>query len=225
MKQLNQTVQSGIIETLEPKLEPNGASDLQKMLQNEESPLTRSLMMQEAARTLLAMTREDPAREGLQKTPERFAKAFEYLLSGYEKTAAEVVGGGVFESEGTGLVLVGDVEFYSLCEHHLLPFWGKVTVAYFPRKKILGLSKIPRIIDLFARRVQVQERLTSQVLACIEEVIDPKAVYVKITARHLCMMMRGVEKQESETTTQALKGYDDLSEAEKVQLQRVLYQP
>lgn len=156
-----------------------------------------------AAKLMLTAANEDPAREGLKRTPHRFAKAFEHLCSGYHKTAADVVGEGVFAAEGSGLVSVCDVEFYSLCEHHMLPFWGKASVAYYPGEKILGLSKIPRIVDLHARRLQVQERVTEAIAADIAALIKPRAIVVQIEAQHLCMMMRGVEKQGSYTTTEA----------------------
>jgi GTP cyclohydrolase I len=128
----------------------------------------------------------------------------------------------VFPSEGQGLVAVEDVEFYSMCEHHLLPFWGKATVAYFPGEKILGLSKIPRLVDVFARRVQVQERITQQLLDAMQSLIVPRAVMVKVQAQHLCMMMRGVEKQQSTTTTQSIYGFDNLHDYEKQQLLRLM---
>jgi GTP cyclohydrolase I len=176
----------------------------------------------EAGRRILEMTGEDREREGLRDTPFRFAKAYQALLDGYNLTPEEAVGKGVFASEGRGLVAVEDVEFYSMCEHHLLPFWGKATVAYFPGEKILGLSKIPRLVDVFARRVQVQERITQQVLDAVQELIAPRAVMVKIQAQHLCMMMRGVEKQQSQTTTQSILGYESLHDYEKQQLLRLM---
>ena len=177
-----------------------------------------SSLRQAAGRTLLEAAGEDLSREGLLRTPERFSKAMAELVSGYGKSAKEVVGEGVFAAEGRGLVAIRDVEFYSLCEHHLLPFWGKASVAYFPGTQILGLSKIPRIVDLFARRFQVQERLTEQVADAVRELIAPRAVVVRIQASHLCMMMRGVEKQSSHTLTEAERGMENLSETEKNRL-------
>ncbi len=173
---------------------------------------------QSAGRLLLEAAGEDLSREGLQRTPERFSKAMAELVSGYGKSVKEVVGEGVFAAEGNGLVAIRDVEFYSLCEHHLLPFWGKASVAYFPGTKILGLSKIPRIVDLFARRFQVQERLTEQVADAVRELIEPRAVVVRIQASHLCMMMRGVEKQSSHTLTETGRGMENLSDIEKNRL-------
>lgn len=167
-----------------------------------------------AAKLLLQAAREDQDREGLQRTPERFAKAFVHLCSGYQKTARDVVGEGVFAAEGKGLVAVREVEFYSLCEHHMLPFWGKASVAYYPNELILGLSKIPRIIDLHARRLQVQERLTESIAADIVDLIGPRAIVVQVEAQHLCMMMRGVEKQGSSTTTETVRNVASVSQEE-----------
>ena len=149
---------------------------------------------------------EDPQRAGLAQTPKRFAAAMRFLTSGYELDVEAVVGGGIFASEGEGLVLVRDVEFYSLCEHHLLPFFGRVHVAYLPGERIIGLSKIPRIVELFARRFQVQERITAQVADALVEVLDPRGVIVVAEAQHMCMAMRGVQKQHSATATRALRG-------------------
>ena len=149
---------------------------------------------------------EDVGREGLLETPKRYAKAMRYLTGGYESDVETVVGHGVFQAEGDGVVLVRDVEFHSLCEHHLLPFFGRVHVAYLPGARIIGLSKIPRIVDLFARRFQVQERLTEQVADALMKVLEPKGVVVVAQAHHMCMAMRGVQKQLSATTTRALRG-------------------
>ena len=160
----------------------------------------------EHARAMLAHLGEDPARPGLVETPARFARAMRFLAGGYEAEPAEVVGNGVFPAEGEGLVVVRDVEFHSLCEHHLLPFFGRVHVAYLPGSRIIGLSKIPRLVDLYARRLQVQERITEQVADALMKLLEPKGVLVVAEARHLCMAMRGVEKQHSETATRALRG-------------------
>ena len=149
---------------------------------------------------------EDPARAGLLQTPKRFAHAMRFLTSGYELDVDAVVGGGIFPSEGEVLVMVRDVEFYSLCEHHLLPFFGRVHVAYLPASRIIGLSKIPRIVELFARRLQVQERITTQVADALVELLEPQGVVVIAEAQHLCMAMRGVQKQHSATATRALRG-------------------
>ena len=160
----------------------------------------------EHARAMLAHIGEDPARPGLAETPDRFARALRFLTSGYEAEPADVVGGGIFPAEGEGLVMVRDVEFHSLCEHHMLPFFGRVHVAYLPGRRIIGLSKIPRLVDLFARRLQVQERITEQVADALVRLLEPKGVVVVAEARHLCMAMRGVEKQHSDTATRALRG-------------------
>ncbi|MBJ7595780.1 MAG: GTP cyclohydrolase I FolE [Candidatus Dormibacteraeota bacterium] len=149
---------------------------------------------------------EDTAREGLLHTPDRVARSLRFLLSGYDLEVADVINGAVFEESYEEMVLVRDIEVYSLCEHHLLPFFGKAHVAYLPRGRIVGLSKLPRIVEMFARRLQVQERLTTQIAAALNEALDPYGVAVVIEASHLCMMMRGVEKQNSRTVTSALTG-------------------
>ena len=154
----------------------------------------------------LALLGENPAREGLVRTPVRVARAMRWLTRGYELDVEQVVGGAVFESESENMVMVRDIELYSLCEHHMLPFFGKAHVAYIPDKHIVGLSKLPRIVEVYARRLQVQERLTEQIACAIDEALKPKGVGIVIEAYHLCMMMRGVEKQNSKTITSALRG-------------------
>ncbi len=149
---------------------------------------------------------EDPERPGLRKTPERVEKSLRWLTRGYELSVEDVIGDAVFEEEHHNMVLVKDIEMYSLCEHHLLPFFGKVHVAYIPDGKIVGLSKLPRLVEVFSRRLQVQERLTEQIARAIQDVLEPEGVGVVIEAYHLCMMMRGVEKQNSKTITSAVKG-------------------
>ena len=154
----------------------------------------------------LALLGEDPEREGLLRTPERVAKAMSFLTAGYELTVEGVVGNALFEEEHENMVMVRDIELYSLCEHHMLPFFGRAHVAYIPNGRIVGLSKLPRIVEMFARRLQVQERLTDQVATAIDDVLAPRGVGVVIEAFHMCMMMRGVEKQNSRTITSALRG-------------------
>lgn len=154
---------------------------------------------------------EDPGREGLLRTPARFEKALKELTSGYMYDAAQVVGEGIFESEGSGLVAVKDIEFFSLCEHHVLPFWGKMSIAYLPGDKILGLSKLARVVEVFSRRLQVQERLTREVAESIAELVNPQAVFVTCQAHHMCMMMRGVRKISSTTKTEFGIGLNSLS--------------
>jgi GTP cyclohydrolase I len=154
----------------------------------------------------LALVGEDPSREGLLRTPERVAKAMRFLTRGYHQRVEDVVGEGIFAEEHRNMIMVRDIELYSLCEHHMLPFFGRAHVAYIPDGRIVGLSKLPRIVDIFARRLQVQERLTEEVAEAIDDVLAPLGVGVVIEAYHLCMMMRGVEKQNSRTITSALRG-------------------
>jgi GTP cyclohydrolase IA len=149
---------------------------------------------------------EDPDREGLRRTPLRVEQSLKWLTRGYELDVADEVGDAVFEEDHHNMVLVRDIEMYSLCEHHMLPFFGKVHIAYIPNGKIVGLSKLPRIVEVFARRLQVQERLTEQIARALQDVLQPAGVGVVIDAMHLCMMMRGVEKQNSRTLTSAVKG-------------------
>jgi GTP cyclohydrolase IA len=166
----------------------------------------RTTEMEQLVRRELELIGEDPTREGLLSTPSRVAKAMDFLTQGYNSSAEEVVGEGIFAEEHDNMIMVRDIELYSLCEHHMLPFFGKAHVAYIPNGKIVGLSKIPRIVDVYARRLQVQERLTEQVAEGLCRVLNPNGVGVVIEASHLCMMMRGVEKQNSKTITSALRG-------------------
>jgi len=168
--------------------------------------------LMEKFQSILTGVGEDVTREGLIKTPERASKAIQFLTHGYSLDAAEILRGAMFKEEYSEMVIVKDIELYSLCEHHMLPFFGKAHVAYIPNGHIVGLSKIPRVIDVFARRLQVQERLTHEVLHCIEDTLKPLGVAIVIEARHMCMMMRGVQKQNSVTTTSAFTG-----EFEKIQ--------
>ncbi len=149
---------------------------------------------------------EDPEREGLKLTPMRVEKAFRFLTSGYQSDIGKLVNGAIYNVQYDEMVIVKDIEFYSLCEHHMLPFFGKMHVAYLAKNKVIGLSKIPRIVDAFARRLQIQERLTQQVAECLMDMLDPHGVGVVCEASHFCMMMRGVEKQESSTVTSAMLG-------------------
>lgn len=155
---------------------------------------------------LLDLIGEDKSREGLIKTPHRVAKAYEYIFGGYDKNPSEVLNDALFESKSSEMVVVRDIEFYSMCEHHILPFFGRVHVAYIPDGKVVGLSKIPRLVDIFARRLQIQEKLTEEIADAIMTTIKPRGVGVVINARHMCMEMRGVEKMHSSTTTSALRG-------------------
>ena len=155
---------------------------------------------------VLELIGDDPSREGLIKTPERVAKAMQFLTQGYEMKATEILQSAMFSEDYSQMVLVKEIEFYSLCEHHLLPFFGKAHIAYIPDGNIVGLSKLPRVVDAFSRRLQVQERLTNEIRDCIQNTLNPKGVAVVMEASHLCMQMRGVEKQSSITTTSSFSG-------------------
>ena len=161
---------------------------------------------EQAVKTMLEIIGENTEREGLLKTPTRVFKAYEYMTQGYAQSPNEVLGEALFASDNNQMVLIKDIEFYSMCEHHLLPIIGRAHVAYIPNGKVVGLSKIPRMVDIFARRLQIQEQLTEQIAKAIDDVIAPKGVGVAIQARHMCMEMRGVEKTHSNTTTSALRG-------------------
>ena len=176
------------------------------LVTHPEQPKPHPEPFSDKVREMLAALGENPGREGLLKTPERVEKSLRFLTQGYGMTVEEVIGDAVFEEEHQSMIMVRDIELYSLCEHHLLPFFGRTHVAYIPDGKILGLSKVARIVDVFARRLQVQERLTDQIADAIMSVLKPSGVGVVIEAAHFCMMMRGVEKQNYRTVTSALRG-------------------
>ena len=180
--------------------------------------------MEKLIESILAQLGEDPQREGLVGTPARVVETYRFLTRGYQENIGEILNGALFDVEYDEMVIIKDIEVYSLCEHHLLPFFGKCHVGYLPSKRIIGLSKIPRLIDMFARRLQVQERLTQQIAQTIEQYAEPKGVGVIIQAQHLCMMMRGVEKQNTQITTSAMLGRfrgDQRSRTEFLNLVRV----
>ena len=170
----------------------------------ETLPLTEEL--KENFTNVISLLGENTEREGLVKTPERAAKAMKFLSSGYSMNPKEILEGAMFKEDYKEMVIIKDIELYSLCEHHMLPFFGKAHIAYIPNGHIVGLSKIPRVVDVFARRLQVQERLTEQILDCINDTLKPQGVAVVIEASHMCMMMRGVQKQNSTTTTSGFRG-------------------
>ena len=170
----------------------------------ETLPLTEEL--KENFTNVISLLGENTEREGLVKTPERAAKAMKFLTSGYSMNPKEILEGAMFKEDYNEMVIIKDIELYSLCEHHMLPFFGKAHIAYIPNGHIVGLSKIPRVVDVFARRLQVQERLTEQILDCINDTMKPQGVAVVIEASHMCMMMRGVQKQNSTTTTSGFRG-------------------
>jgi GTP cyclohydrolase I len=176
------------------------------MKQAVENPTLTSASFEELVREMLVRLGEDPEREGLLRTPERVQKAFQFLTRGYNEDPEALLKNALFTVTYDEMVIVKDVEVFSLCEHHMLPFFGKVHVAYIPNGKVIGLSKIPRLIEIFSRRLQIQERLTTQIAETIQKVVQPQGVGVVIEARHLCMMMRGVEKQHSAAVTSSMLG-------------------
>jgi GTP cyclohydrolase IA len=177
-----------------------------EIILHDEKPVDSTETIADLMRKVIALIGEDPNREGLRRTPERFEKAFRFLTSGYNQNVDNILNGATFSVHYDEMVVVKDIEFFSLCEHHLLPFFGKAHVAYLPSKRVLGLSKIARLVNMFARRLQIQERMTQQIAQSIEEKISPEGVGVIIEARHLCMQMRGVEKQHGQAVTSAMLG-------------------
>ncbi len=172
----------------------------------KKKPVDTQVELQKTVKRLLELIGEDPSREGLLKTPDRVARAWQFLTKGYEQDVDEVLNKAIFKEKYDEMVIVKDIDFFSMCEHHLLPFYGKAHVAYIPNGKIVGLSKIPRIVEVFSRRLQVQERMTQQIAETLYKALEPDGVGVVIEAKHLCMMMRGVEKQNSSATTSAMFG-------------------
>jgi len=178
----------------------------EEILLNENKDGTKPENVASLVRKIIALVGEDPEREGLKKTPERYEKALKFLTSGYHQNVDHLLNGATFSVCYDEMVVVKDIEFFSLCEHHLLPFFGKAHVAYLPSKKVIGLSKVARLVNMYARRLQIQERLTSQIARALEDKIAPQGVGVIIEARHLCMQMRGVEKQHGQAVTSAMLG-------------------
>jgi GTP cyclohydrolase I len=176
------------------------------MKEPKEAKRPRLRAFRSEVRSILKAIGEDPDRQGLEKTPQRVETAFRWLTRGYDVSVEDIIGDAIFTEDHEEMILVRDIEMYSLCEHHLLPFFGKAHVAYVPNGRLIGLSKLPRIVEVFARRLQVQERLTDQIADAIMETLEPQGVGVVIEAAHLCMMMRGVEKQSSRTVTSAVRG-------------------
>ena len=172
----------------------------------QSMPLPQAGKISENVRAILSGLGEDPEREGLQRTPERVEKALKFLTGGYTENIPKLVNGALFSVDYDEMVIVKDIEFFSMCEHHMLPFYGKAHVAYIPNGKVIGLSKIPRIVDVFARRLQVQERMTQEIAQTLMDILKPKGVAVACEAQHFCMMMRGVEKQHSSTVTSSMLG-------------------
>lgn len=175
-------------------------------MNSEMSPVERTERLASLYKEIITLLGENPERQGLLDTPERVAKAMQFLTNGYDEQPEEILRSAMFNEDYNQMVVVKDIEVYSMCEHHMLPFFGKAHIAYIPSGRIVGLSKIPRLVDAFARRLQVQERLTNQIRDCIQETLNPQGVAVVIEARHMCMQMRGVQKQNSVTTTSAFYG-------------------
>jgi len=188
-------------------MKTNKAAAVIKVMEKQRAPREeKEGEIAELVQSMLARLGEDPEREGLVRTPLRAEKALRFLTSGYQMDVNKIVNNALFDVASDGMVIVRDIEFFSMCEHHMLPFYGKAHVAYLPTRKVIGLSKIPRIVDMFARRLQVQERLTQEIASTINQVLKPRGVAVVLEARHFCMMMRGVEKQHSGTITSAMIG-------------------
>ena len=179
---------------------------IEELLLHESAAGAGDETIADLVRKMIVKLGEDPDREGLRKTPERFEKALRFLTSGYQENVDQLLNGATFSVAYDEMVIVKDIEFFSMCEHHLLPFFGKVHIAYLPNKKVIGLSKVARLVNMFARRMQIQERLTSQIAQALEDKIEPQGVGVIVEARHLCMQMRGVEKQHSKAVTSAMLG-------------------
>ncbi len=173
---------------------------------NSSAPDAPVPELEALVRQMIPHLGEDPSRQGLLRTPERVAKSMRWLTRGYRQSVSDAIGNAVFEQKHESMVVVRDIEVYSLCEHHMLPFFGKAHIAYYPNGRIVGLSKIPRVVDVFARRLQIQERMTDQIADALMDILEPMGVGVVVEAYHLCMMMRGVEKQNSKTITSALRG-------------------
>lgn len=193
-----------------------------KKTETYDEVTTSSLMKN--YKEIIGLVGEDVNREGLIKTPERAAKATQFLTQGYYQDAKQVIESALFTEEYNEMVIVKDIEFYSQCEHHMLPFFGKAHIAYIPNNKIVGLSKLPRVVDIFARRLQVQERLTHEILDCIQEALDPQGAAIVVEARHMCMMMRGVQKQSSVTTSSAFTGQFKESET-RAEFMKLIHGP
>ena len=189
---------------LENHIESRMKVESDKRVESELTPNQKAIASN--VFSILENLGENPSRQGLLKTPERVAKAYEYITQGYDQDASEILRSAMFDEDYSEMVLVKNIELYSLCEHHMLPFFGKAHIAYIPNGKIVGLSKLPRVVDVFSRRLQVQERLTIEIRDCIQETLQPLGVAVVIEAQHLCMQMRGVNKQNSSTTTSAFSG-------------------